>query len=83
MSARMLLPFNMGTYGIMDPDTGECPLDHPILVVGSSNSTIKWPIMWWLIDTYGDRISTGFDGTEYFIDFPSEEDITWFKMKWL
>lgn len=83
MTARLVLPFSMGTYGLIDPVTYERPLDHPILVVGSSNAIIKWPIIQWLTDTYGDRFSTGFDGTDYYIDFPSEEDITWFKLKWL
>lgn len=79
----MVLPFSMGTYGPMDLYTCERPIDHPILDIGSSNTIIKWPIVQWLTDTYGDRFSTGFDGTNYYIDLPSEEDITWFKLKWM
>lgn len=83
MRARMLLPFSMGTYGRMDPDTYERPIDHPILDIGSSYSWVKEPIMDWLVETYDDNFKIGFDGIDYYIDFLSEADLTWFKLKWL
>lgn len=83
MTARMTLPFSMGTYGLMDPVTYEQPIDHPILNIGSSYCLVKFHIIEWLDDTYGDQVKTGFNGTDYYIDFPSEEDITFFKLKWL
>lgn len=83
MTARLVLPFSMGTYGLVDPFTYEPMIDHPILDIGSSYSSIKVPIQKWLFDTHGDKFETGFDGNDYYIDFPTEADLNWFKLKWL
>ena len=83
MTVRMLLPYSMGKFGPMDPRTFEHDIDHPILEIYSSHSSIKQPIMEWLVETWGDKLGMGFDGTDYYIDFPSEADMNWFKLRWL
>jgi hypothetical protein len=57
--------------------------DHPILIIGSSYSSVKQPIMQWCAEIWGDRVSMGFDGDDYYIDFPTEADLNWFKLRWL
>ena len=83
MSARMLLPFSMGTYGPMDSNTRERPIDHPILDIGSSYACVKEPIMYWLVETYDDNFKIGFDNNDYYIEFLTEADLNWFKLRWL
>ena len=83
MTARMLLPFSMGTYRPANSFTVYQEIDHPILSIGSSYSAIKEPILVWLHEQYGNQIHYGFDGKEYFIDFPSEADKTMFMLRWL
>ena len=81
----MFLPFSMGTPGVTNPVTFEQDIQHPILNIGSSYSSIKPDIMEWLAATYGTRVQPGFDVDceEYYIDFPTEADVTWFKLRWL
>lgn len=83
MTARLLLPFKMGKYGPMDPLTYERKIDHPILDIGSSHSWVKAHIQVWLVNHYGNDITIGFDGNDYYIDFPTEADLNWFKLRWL
>lgn len=82
---RMHLPFSMGTPGVTNPVTFEQDIRHPILNIGSSYSSIKTPIMQWLAENYGNKVNCGFDGEceEYYIDFPTEADVTWFKLRWM
>lgn len=82
---RFLLPFEMGTIKTIQngTDWADFDYDHPILIIGSSHSSIKQPILEWLVETWGDKVSTGFDGDNYYIDFPTEADLTWFKVRWL
>ena len=80
--ARLLLPFSMGSQVYAHPDTYEPTIDHPILDIGSSYSGVKTPILEWLQEKYGDTASTGFNGDEYYIDFPTEADITLFMLRW-
>lgn len=79
---RVYLPLTMGHRTSFNPMTYEEEWEHPILYVGSSHSSIKQPIMEWLAETYGTEVQPGFDG-EYYIDFPTEADVTWFKLRWL
>jgi hypothetical protein len=80
---RLLLPFSMGKEVRTKDKWVDFEYEHPILIIGSSYSSIKQPILEWLVDTYGTDVKTGFDGNEYYIDFPTEADITWFKLRWL
>lgn len=81
---RLLLPFSMGKVIYSDPMTFEEHIDHPILNIGSSSAQLKQPIWDWLQAQHGNsECRIGFDGNEYYIDFPSEADVTWFKMRWL
>jgi hypothetical protein len=84
MTARLFLPFSMGRETVVDPVTFETEIDHPILDIGSSYSSVKYPIIEWLVDRYGTNCSTGYDGDagQYYIDFPSEKDITVFLLRW-
>ena len=81
--ARLLLPFEMGRMSLINPHTFEAEYDHPILNIYSSYSSVKQPILAWLVENYGNRASTGFDGNEYYIDFPTDADLMWFKLRWL
>ena len=76
----------MGYIRGVHPMTYEPEVVHPILEVHSSYSSIKTEIMQWLIEYYGDTpdddVRVGFD-TEYYIDFDTEQDLTWFKLRWL
>lgn len=83
MTVRMLLPHSMGRVTVINPHTFEAEYDHPILNIYSSYSSIKQPIMEWLVETWGNRLAMGFDGNDYYIDFPSEADMNWFKLRWL
>ena len=85
MTVRLYLPERMGTTVSVNPVTYEPVVKHPILNVYSSHCSIKMPVLEWLDDTYGDSTYTGFDGErgEYYIDFPTEADVTWFKLRWL
>lgn len=83
MTARLSLPFSMGTYGSVDPDTYEHSINHPVLDIGSSQSWVKTHIQVWLVNHYGHDFTIGFDGNDYYIDFPTEADIAWFKLRWL
>lgn len=83
MTVRMSLPFNMGTSGAVDPYTFEQKVDHPILDIGSSQASIKQPVQEWLVNNFNNECRWGFDGKEYFIDFPSESDMVWFTLKWI
>lgn len=81
---RLLLPFSMGKVIYSDPMTFEEHIDHPILSIGSCSANVKQPIWDWLKEQYSDsECSVGFDGSEYYIDFPTEADVTWFKMRWM
>jgi hypothetical protein len=55
---------------------------HPFLDIGSSHSGVKAHILEWLTEQYGDKCSVGFDGVDYFIDFPTEPDLTMFLLRW-
>lgn len=83
MTVRMLLPFSMGREVLTTHPFDTPYIEHPILDVGSSYSSVKQPIMAWCAEHYGNRISMGFDGNDYYIDFPTEADVTVFKLKWL
>lgn len=82
---RLYLPFSMGIRVNFDPLTYEEEWVHPILHIGSSYSSIKAPIMEWLAENYGTRVQPGFDTEveDYYIDFPTDADVTWFKLRWL
>ncbi len=82
MTVRMSLPISMGKVVHTDPFTLEPEIDHPILDIGSSYSSVKPHILDWLIKHYGNNFSIGIDG-EYYIDFPTEKDLLWFKLKFL
>lgn len=82
MSVRMLLPFSMGTYGAIDPYTFAQPVNHPILDIGSSQASIKQHIQEWLVNCCNNECRWGFDGKEYFIEFPTEEDMALFLLRW-
>ena len=82
---RLYLLESMGTTVSVNPVTYEPDVSHPILHIGSSYSSIKQPIMEWLAENYGTRVQPGFDTEveDYYIDFPTEADVTWFKLRWL
>ena len=82
---RLYLLESMGTTVSVNPHTYEPDVRHPILDVHSSHCSIKTPIMEWLAKNYGTRVQPGFDVDceEYYIDFPTEADVTWFKLRWL
>ncbi len=82
MTARMMLPFSMGKVVHTDPYTLAPVIEHPILDIGNSYSSVKSHIMDWLIDRYGNCFCVGLDG-EYYIEFPTEKDMLWFKLRWL
>jgi hypothetical protein len=85
MMIRFYLPIEgMGITKGVDPNTYEPDMYHPILDVGSSYSSVKTEIMQWLAEYYGDdpEQRTGIDH-EYYIDFDTEADLTWFKLRWL
>lgn len=87
MTIRFHLPLNLGRQVYVDPVTYEPRVIHPILDVRSSYCSIKTEIMQWLIEYYGDTYAThpvrvGFDN-EYYIDFDTEADLMWFKLRWL
>lgn len=80
----MYLLESMGTTVSVNPYTYEPDVRHPILNVGSSHCSIKQPIWDWIREQHGDGgCHFGFDGNEYYIDFPTEKDVTWFKLRWL
>jgi hypothetical protein len=83
MSVRLLLPYSMGSEVYVNPMTFEPAIDHPILDIGSSYSSVKQPIMQWCAELWGNRVSMGFNGDDYYIDFPTESDLNWFKLRWL
>jgi len=81
---RLLLPFSMGTVVGVNPMTYEEQIEHPVLHIGSCSANVKQSIWDWLKEQYSDgECRVGFDGSEYYIDFPSEADVTWFKLRWL
>ena len=80
---RLYLLESMGTTVKINPVTYEPDVRHPVLNVYSSHCSVKMEVLDWLAENYGGRASTGFDGNEYYIDFSTEADITWFKMRWL
>ena len=82
MTVRMLLPFEMGKVTSFNPTTFEETIDHPVLDIGSSWAAVKPEIREWMVDTFG-FCHTGFDCGKYFIDFESEADMAWFKLRWL
>jgi len=83
MTVRLTLPFSMGREIPSHHPYIDAEYDHPILIIGSSYSSVKQPIMQWCAETWGNRVSMGFDGDDYYIDFPSEADLNWFKLRWL
>ena len=60
MTVRMYLPFSMGKTVNTDPTTLEPVIEHPILNIGSSYSSVKPHIQEWLIKHYDTRFKTGF-----------------------
>lgn len=80
---RLTLPHSMGRMTAVNPQTFEAEYHHPILNIYSSYSSVKQPIMEWCASTWGNRVSMGFDGDDYYIDFPTEADLNWFKLRWL
>ncbi len=80
---RLSLPYSMGRTTVVNPMTFESEYDHPILNIYSSHSSVKQPIMQWCAEIWGNRVSMGFDGDDYYIDFPTEADLNWFKLRWL
>lgn len=85
MVLRLYLYQSWGQLLGANPVTYEPRVTHPILEVYSSHCSIKAPIQEWLVENYGTRVQPGFDGEagEYYIDFPTEADITWFRLMWL
>lgn len=86
MTVRLQLPLSMGKTPHIDPYTFEPVIEHPILKVGSSYCGVKSHITDWLAEQYGIRNigdMIGFADGEYYIDFPTEADMVWFKLKWL
>ena len=86
MTVRMQLFFDMGKVVHTDRFTLEPVIEHPILDIGSSFSRVKQHIFDWLTVRYGVRAvgdMLGFADGEYYIDFPTEADMIWFKLRWL
>jgi len=83
MTVRMLLPFNMGKV-ITDFNaySYEETIDHPVLDISSSFAIVKPEIRQWMVDTFG-FCHSGCDCGKYFIDFRTEADMDWFKLRWL
>ncbi len=82
MTVRMYLPFSMGKTIHTDPFTFEPVIEHPILDIGSSYSVIKPHIEDWVDEHCPDR-AIGLEDGNYYIDFPTEADMAWFKLRWL
>lgn len=82
MTVRMLLPFNMGRVTHFNQDTYEETIEHPVLNISGSYATVKPEIRKWMIDTFR-YCHSGFICGDYFIDFKTEEDMNWFKLRWL
>jgi hypothetical protein len=81
---KLPIPFSMGTYGEPDPMTFEYEIDHPILNIGSSYSSLKDEVAEWLDANLGKSWSCEWDnyGAEYRMIFESEEDMTLFLLRW-
>ena len=79
---KLPIPFSMGTYGEPDPMTFEYEIDHPILNIGSSYSSLKDEVAEWLDAKFDKSWSCewGHDGAE--LIFESEEDMTLFLLRW-
>lgn len=60
-------------------------INHPILDVGSSSCDLKHEVMVWLYENINNRYRFEFDSEarEYCIIFNSEQDMTWFKLRWI
>ncbi len=84
MTVRMYLPFSMGKVTHTDPYTFEPIIEHPILDIGSSYSSIKPHIIKWLAEQHYNVLDiVGIADGNYYIDFRTEEDMIWFKLRWL
>lgn len=83
MTVRMYLPFSMGKTIRTDPFTFEPVIEHPILEIGSSYSSVKSHILEWMAEQYDIRGIVGSEDRGYYIDFPTEADMVWFKLRWL
>lgn len=80
---KLPIPFSMGTYGEPDPMTFEYEIDHPILNIGSSYSSIKDEVAEWLDATFGERWKCELgQRAEFTMIFETEEDMTLFLLRW-
>ena len=80
---KLPIPFSMGTYGEPDPMTFEYEIDHPILNIGSSYSSLKDEVAEWLDATFGERWKCVLSQrAEFTMIFESEEDMTLFLLRW-
>lgn len=59
-------------------------ISHPLLDVGRSSSDLKHEVKVWLYENINNRYRFEFDSeaNEYCIMFNSEQDMTWFKLRW-
>lgn len=81
MTVRKYFPFSMGKTTYIDTFTLEPVIEHPILDIGSSYSMLKSHIEDWL-DEHCTEWDIGLEDGEYYIDFPTEEDVTLFLLRW-
>ena len=63
------------------PVTFESELEHPILDISSSYSTLRQPITDWFATKQIDY-KFGFDGKGYYIDFYNQQDVALFVLTW-
>lgn len=82
MTVRMYLRPDMGKIIHTNPFTLEPVVEHPILDIGSSYCAIKSHILEWLHEQYCDY-TVGFEYGRNYIEFPTEQDMVWFKLRWL
>lgn len=85
-----LLDAGVTTYNGVNPITYEPSVSHSLLDIHSSHMSLKTEITQWLIEYYhitADQNDQryGFDREtgEYYIDFDTEQDLMWFKLRWL
>lgn len=84
MSYILKLPFHLAESININPITFLPEIQHPILSFSSSSTCLRNDVIQWLIETFGAHSWVfDFNGKDYQLTFNSEEDLTFFKMRWL